>query len=321
MRFLIFFVISIVLFFSFFNLKKQPIEKIKDKNIPKIILVLSIIFFLVAISNCFVVIDAGEVGVQILFGKVQKTTLSAGINIVNPFVNIIKYPTRIQEYTMSLKSTEGAHSGNDSVTVRTLDGLAIGVDVTVWWKVDSSKANNIYENYAKNVADLRTKIIRPAIRTTIRDVAANFKMAALYTGERKKFTSNLKKQFKKVLDNKNVLVDRVLVRNINLPQSVEKAIQKKMEAKQEEEKMVYKQNIARKEAKIKEIEANGLAKAQKIINSTLTKNYLQHEAIKAYEKLANSENSTFILIPTSPDGTGMPIILDSTKSLSTGKQD
>src|SRR6056297_1518616 len=307
MRFLIFFVISIVLFFSFFNLKKQPIEKIKDKNIPKIILVLSIIFFLVAISNCFVVIDAGEVGVQILFGKVQKTTLSAGINIVNPFVNIIKYPTRIQEYTMSLKSTEGAHSGND--------------DVTVWWKVDSSKANNIYENYAKNVADLRTKIIRPAIRTTIRDVAANFKMAALYTGERKKFTSNLKKQFKKVLDNKNVLVDRVLVRNINLPQSVEKAIQKKMEAKQEEEKMVYKQNIARKEAKIKEIEANGLAKAQKIINSTLTKNYLQHEAIKAYEKLANSENSTFILIPTSPDGTGMPIILDSTKSLSTGKQD
>ena len=84
-----------------------------------------------------------------------------------------------------------------------------------------------------------------------------------------------------------------------------------MRAKQEEEAMKYKKNIARKQAEIKEIEAMGLARAQKIINSTLSRNYLQHEAIAAYEKLANSKNTTFVILPTSPHSTGMPLILNT----------
>lgn len=313
MNFIIFFAIAIIFLILYFS--KTPIKSpnVNPKSLKKFFLGFFVLFLIISLSHCLVVIDAGEVGVQILFGQVQDKTLNAGINIVNPFVNIIKYPTRVQEYTMSVKSSEGNRRGNDSVTVRTLDGLAIGVDITVWWKVDAAKSNNIYENYAKNVQDLRMKIIRPAIRTTIRDVASNYKMQALYTGGRKKFTSNLKDKFKIVLDEKNVIVDKVLVRNITLPGTVEKAIQKKMESKQEEEKMEYKQNIAKKQAKIKEIEANGLAKAQKIINSTLSKNYLQHEAIQAYEKLANSKNTTFVIMPTSKEASGMPLILNSEK--------
>jgi hypothetical protein len=67
------------------------------------------------------------------------------------------------------------------------------------------------------------------------------------------------------------------------------------------------------EAEIKIIEAQGLAKAQQIINSTLTPYYLQHEAIESYTKLAGSQNTTFVILPTSPNSAGMPLILNGAK--------
>lgn len=72
-----------------------------------------------------------------------------------------------------------------------------------------------------------------------------------------------------------------------------------------EEKSVQKE-IAQKDAEIKIEEAKGIAEAQKIINQTLTANYLQHEAIKAQEKMAGSPNHTTVYIPVGANG--MPIV-------------
>ncbi|MBT7331710.1 hypothetical protein HN799_00365, partial [Candidatus Woesearchaeota archaeon] len=69
-------------------------------------------------------------------------------------------------------------------------------------------------------------------------------------------------------------------------------------------------DIERRNADIRVIKAEGLAEAQRVINKTLTPLYVQHEAIEAYKTLAGSENTTFIIAPTSPNGTGMPIIID-----------
>ena len=77
--------------------------------------------------------------------------------------------------------------------------------------------------------------------------------------------------------------------------------------------MQYKKQKATQETEIKIIEAQGLARAQQIINSTLTPYYLQHEAIQAYTKLAGSPNTTFVILPTSPNSAGMPLILNAVK--------
>ena len=60
------------------------------------------------------------------------------------------------------------------------------------------------------------------------------------------------------------------------------------------------------DAEIKIEEAKGIAQAQKIINETLTTNYLQHEAIKAQEKMAGSPNHTTVYIPVGANG--MPVV-------------
>lgn len=302
-------ILTIVFIVIYVNRKRSGATDPRFRGMQNILLLAAIIFAVLTLSHFFVIIDAGEVGVQVLFGKVRERTLKAGINVVNPFVTIVKYPTRIQEYTMSIDISEGSRRGDDSVKVRTLDGLEVGVDLTVWWKIDPEKVNRVYEDLAKSTYELEMKIIRPAIRTTVRDTAAIYKMDSLYTGERKDFTNSINETLVALLSPKSVVVDKVLVRNISLPKLVENAIEEKMKAKQQEEAMEYKKNIASREAEIKEIEARGLANAQRIINSTLSDKYLQHEAIMAYEKLANSENTTFVILPTSPTASGMPLIL------------
>ena len=56
--------------------------------------------------------------------------------------------------------------------------------------------------------------------------------------------------------------------------------------------------VEQQKADIKVVEAQGIAKAQEIINKTLTDKYLQHEAISAQLKMAGSPNHTTVYIPS-----------------------
>lgn len=56
--------------------------------------------------------------------------------------------------------------------------------------------------------------------------------------------------------------------------------------------------VAQQKADIKVEEAKGIAQAQKIINDTLTPQYLQHEAIQAQE----SQSNKIIYVPSGAQG-------------------
>src|SRR5580704_11884521 len=60
--------------------------------------------------------------------------------------------------------------------------------------------------------------------------------------------------------------------------------------------------VEKQKAEIKITEAGGITEAQRIINATLTDKYLQHEAIQAQEKMADSPNHTTIYIPSGQNG-------------------
>lgn len=97
-----------------------------------------------------------------------------------------------------------------------------------------------------------------------------------------------------------------VVGNIDYPKVVTEAVEKKLAAKQLLDEKVTQREIAKKDAEIRIEEAKGIAEAQKIINSTLTQNYLQHEAIQAQLKMASSPNHTTVYIPSGANG--IPIV-------------
>ena len=97
-------------------------------------------------------------------------------------------------------------------------------------------------------------------------------------------------------------VESVSIGNIDYPNKVMEEIEKKLAKEQELATMAFESKIAEERARIRVIDANGIAEAQKIIDETLTPNYLQHLAIENQGVLANSPNTTVIYIPVGQSG-------------------
>jgi regulator of protease activity HflC (stomatin/prohibitin superfamily) len=264
----------------------------------------TVLGFLMFISSMIVVIDAGEVGVKVIFGNVQKDVLESGINLVAPYADIYKYPTRIMELTQVEQNVIDARVNN---------GLTIKLDCTVWYNIDKTKVADIYTQYAKTLGELESKILLSSLRTAIRNVVSKYSSEEVYSSKREQVSNEIEKALRQDVLDTGLLINKFLIRSIRLPEEIDKAIQLKISAQQEAEAMQYKKQKATQEADIKIIEAQGLARAQQIINSTLTPYYLQHEAIQAYTKLAGSPNTTFVILPTSPNSAGMPLILNTAK--------
>lgn len=64
--------------------------------------------------------------------------------------------------------------------------------------------------------------------------------------------------------------------------------------------------VEKQKAEIRVVDAEGIARAQHIINATLTDKYLQHEAIDAQKEMAKSPNHTTIYIPSGQNG--IPVV-------------
>ena len=94
-------------------------------------------------SASFVQIDAGEVGVQTLYGKVQNDVLTSGLHFINPLMEVHKMDIKTQNYTMSAVRDEGAREGDDAIRVLSSDGLEVVIDLTVLYRVLPTEAPRI----------------------------------------------------------------------------------------------------------------------------------------------------------------------------------
>jgi len=82
-------------------------------------------------TSCIKQIDAGQIGVKLLFGKVQNDILTSGLNTINPLYDVKEIDIRTQNYTMSGVNDEGDKNGDDAIRVLTADGLEVIIDLTV----------------------------------------------------------------------------------------------------------------------------------------------------------------------------------------------
>ena len=109
-------------------------------------------------------------------------------------------------------------------------------------------------------------------------------------------------------DGDALIISRVVVRALNTDPSIEESIreavanQKKLEAKQ------ISVDIAKKDAEIEIERARGIAEANRIINESLTAQYLQHEINVALQAFAENEGQV-VVMPANMQG--FDLILDT----------
>ena len=254
----------------------------------------SIIIIFIMLASTVRVVQPGTVGVQVLFGNVYKKVLTNGLHFVFPFVEVKTMDVRVQDYTMSVAQEEGIRKGDDGITSLTKDGLQINLDITVWYQLKSEKAAEVYQNIGKDYVE---KIVRPAIRTAIRNATVIFNVTEIYSLKREELTNIIYKELENNLSAKGIICDKVLLRNIDLPQKVKNAIDDKIAAEQDAQKMVYVLEKEEREKERKLIEAEGIAVSQKKISESLNKQYLQWYYIQNLKEVLSSNNTKVVIMP------------------------
>ena len=280
---------------------RNNVELHRYATIGRIIGVIFIIGGLIASS--IVQIDAGDVGVKVLFGSVQQDVLKSGLHFVNPLLDIKKVDVKTQNYTMSGVHDEGDKVGDDAIRVLASDGLEVTIDLTVLYRVVSDDAPRLLRETG---LDFKDKIVRPITRTKIRDNAVYYQAVELFSTKRDEFQQRIYKSIEDDFKKRGLLLEQLLVRNITLPNSVKASIESKINAEQDAKKMEFVLQKEKQEAERKRVEAQGIADYQRIINTGLTDQQLQYEQIKAMKEIALSQNAKIIVM-----GKGnSPIILD-----------
>ncbi|ALD20308.1 prohibitin family protein [Hymenobacter sp. DG25A] len=243
--------------------------------------------------STIVQIEAGNVGVQTLFGQVQPRILTSGLNLVNPLVEVTRFDTRTQNYTMSALHGEGQQQGDDAIRVLSADGLEVVIDLTALYHVIPGETPRILTTIG---TDYENKIVRPIARTRIRDNAVYYDAVALYSSRRDEFQNRIYKSIESDFRKNGLQLDQLLIRNIQLPSSVKASIESKISAEQDAQKMQFVLQKERQEAERKRVEAQGIADYQKILSNQLSDKLLQYEMIKANKEIATSPNSKVIIM-------------------------
>ena len=294
-------ILGIILFIVATLIAKNNTAIAKFEGIGKKISI--VLVALGIMTSCVKQIDAGEIGVKILFGSIQKQVMLSGLHFINPLLDVKKLDVKTQNYTMSGVHDEGDKAGDDAIKVLTSDGLEVTIDLTVLFRLVSNEAPRLL---GETGADYRAKIVRPITRTKIRDNAVYYQAVDLFGSKRDEFQQRIYKTIEDDFKKRGLMLEQLLVRNITLPNSVKASIESKINAEQDAKKMEFVLQKEKQEAERKRVEAQGIADYQKIINTGLTDQQLQYEQIKAMQALALSPNAKVIVM-----GKGnSPLIID-----------
>lgn len=253
-----------------------------------------IAFILFSIST-FITIESGHKG--ILFRKFGggldlENVYGQGFHIIAPWNSMYIYDVREQ-----IKE--------ESMTVLSSDGLNIETDVSVRFRPVEQEVGYLHNEIGKNYADI---IVRDLTRSTIRRIIGRYKPQEIYQSKREEIENNVQEELSKKLKAKHIVLESALLREIKLPKTIEDAIQNKLKAKQEADKIVFNIEREKKEAERLKIEATAKAEANRILSESLTDKLLREKGIEATKNLAKSNNSKIIVIGSGKDG--LPIILN-----------
>lgn len=283
-----------------------------------VFLVAFFVFLLSFAIESINIVEAGDVGVVERWGKVRPEPIESGIHFFDPTIKVNKMSIQTNNYWMSHVAHEGQKSGDDSISVRSSNGLQMPIDVSVPYRLEPSAAPWVYKNLGQGWV---TKILRPAISTAATRASSRYTAEELYSSKRDEYADSIKmllsEEIKKTVhsnyDGQNppetiVVINQVLIGHVGIPETVKTAIEAKLKADQEQQAMEFTIMKAKKEKERKQIEAEGIQKFQEIVSKGIDDRYLNWKAIEASLSLAESHNAKVIIFGGSKNG--LPIILN-----------
>src|SRR5574341_1869642 len=193
MLFLLSIVVAVVAFFIW----RGSQSKVRDeRNIAyrasaNVSGLISLLFAVIAVTQTFTVVPAGNVGVVDFFGIVAENTLKSGINFVNPLARVIKFSVKTQEI-------------KEVMDVPSKEGLTVQLELSVLFHLNPEKAAEVYKSFGENYVSI---LLEPQFRSVSRGVTAGYEAKALYTSERELLAGQIQEHLRKIVETRGVIVE------------------------------------------------------------------------------------------------------------------
>ena len=238
-------------------------------------------------------ITSGEAGVKysLLSGTDLDKTYGEGLNIHPPWVKIIPYDARVQEQL-------------EQITALSSDGLSISMDASIRWRPVIEELPELHTTYGEGYF---SKLVQPELRSAAREIVGQYTPEELYSSRRTELQQQIVQRVRQGVDGQYVQIDAVLIRNVGLPEQIQRAIENKLTEEQAVERYFFTLQKDSLEAKRKEIEATGQAEYQRIITESLSPEFLRFKGIEATQQLAESPNTKTVIVGGGESG--LPVIL------------
>jgi regulator of protease activity HflC (stomatin/prohibitin superfamily) len=254
-------------------------------------------------------VPEGHVGVQKSFGAVTGAELSPGAHLIVPVKDSVQdVEIRPRTYTMANTQGEGDKPQRaDAVTVQSINGTTVDIDITVRYRVQANDTATFVTEW-RTVDQAEQRLIRPSVRSQLRDEAAGIKTSEIYTSEgRERLSMAAQQKLESVFEDEALVLEEVQVREVDLPESYDQALNQKEIAKQQVQKKEFEIQQARKEKQRQEIRAEADARVIEIRGQALRQNpiVLRQQYIKSIDAsdkvvLATDESGTPIILQTGP---------------------
>jgi len=264
------------------------------KILPIAILVGAILLLIIFWSRMTTTVPAGHGGVlfRLFSGGVDtEKTYEEGFHFLAPWNKMYVYETRQQEVA-------------EEMNVLSSNGLEIRVDFSAWYQPQWGELGLLH---SKIGADYMRRVVLPTLRSAARSVVGRYTPEQIYSTKRDAIQVEIYDETKKLLDEKYVQLNQVLIRSITLPPTIKSAIESKLKQEQEALEYEFKLEKAEKEAQRQRIDAEGKAIANKILSASITEQILREKGIEATLRLSESPNTKVVIIGNSSDG--LPLIL------------
>lgn len=230
---------------------------------------LFLLFMLATFLRPFTIVNAGERGVVMKFGKVQDRVLDEGIHPIMPIITSVKtLNVRVQQN--SFKSDAASKDLQKIIT-----------ELAVNWHIDPSKVNRVYQQVGGE-EEIIAGIITPAISEVLK-AATSKKTAEEIITKRTELKQEIDENLRKRLAAYGLVVDDVSLVNFSFSPEFSRAIEAKQIAEQEAKQAEFIAQKATQEAQAEVNRAKGLAESQKLLRQTLTQELLQKQAIDKWD--------------------------------------
>lgn len=256
----------------------------------------------ILLTSC-VVIREGEVGVKRKLGKYNNEVYTSGLHGYFPLT------TAVERVSIQTNNIEIA------IIIPSKEGLSIRSEISILYSIDPKKAPDVLRNIGVNY---ESNVIVPVFRSAIADVTSRFFAKDMHSGERGTIEKAIKEQMMTNLEGRGIEIEAVLMKSIQLPASLATAIEEKLAAEQEAQRMEFVLQGEQREAERKKIEAQGVRDAQLIIAEGLNPLILNFKSIEAFLELAKSPNAKIIITDgnmpmfMNPDASGETINIPTT---------